>query len=159
MPQTRLEKLFFMSLTVLLSVTAFTTYNVAIHMGAMTNSVFPVALKEIPLEFIIALLLESLVAYRMSEKLAFRFVDPRHDKPVFVILAITSMTVCIMCPSMSFVATIIYNGINSEFLANWFQKIIFNFPFAFFIEIFFIGPLVRMLFRTVFRNNDKTALA
>jgi len=157
-PKTPLEKLFFMSLTVLLSVSAFTTYNVALHRGAMSNSVFSLALREIPIEFMFAFFLEAVVAYRLSEKLAFRFVDPAHDKPIVIVLAITTMTICIMCPSMSFVATILYNGFNREFLANWLQKIIFNFPFAFFIEIFFIGPFVRMLFRAIFRNKDKAVV-
>lgn len=135
-------------------VTFFVIYNIAISRGGMSNEVFMLALKEIPLEFAIAFPLQLLLGYKMSKKLAFRVVNPQKDKPVFVILAITCATICIMCPSMSFAATVIHNGFNSEFAANWIQKTAYNFPFAFFIQIFFIGPTVRSIFRnTIGRNN------
>lgn len=153
MPRTRLEKLFFMGLTVLLSVAAFTVYNTALSLGALSNRAFALALREIPLEFAIAFCLEALVAFKLSEKLAFRFVDPRTDKPIVIILAITAMTVCIMCPAMSLAATIIYNGISAEFFSHWLQKVFFNFPFAIFIQIFAVGPLVRFAFRKSFRRR------
>lgn len=153
MPQTKFEKLFFMFLTVLISVFSFTTYNIATALGGMSNKVFLLALKEVPLEFIIAFLLEALVANRLSIKLASKLVDFQKDKEIVIIMAITAMTICIMCPLMSIAATIIYNGVNLEFVANLFQKIRFNFPFAFFSQIFFIGPFVRFIFNGVFRKN------
>lgn len=151
MPQTRFQKFFFMFLAVLFSVIAFTTYNVAIGMGSMSNMVFLLALKEVPVEFAIAFFMEAAFAYRIAEKLALRLVDPHKDSPIAIILAITAMTICIMCPAMSFAATILYDGIDTEFFANWLQKIVYNFPFAFFTQIFIIGPLVRLIFRSVFR--------
>ncbi|WP_229245932.1 DUF2798 domain-containing protein [Desulfosporosinus shakirovi] len=42
---------------------------------------------------------------------------------------------------MSFVATILYNGITKDFLAQWMQKIVFNFPFAFFHNCYLYSPL------------------
>jgi len=155
MPQTTFQKIFFMSLTVLLSVTAFTIYNVALSMGSMSNRVFLIAIREIPLTFTIALLLEALFFFRIAERLAFRFVDPARDRPLVIILAITSMTICLMCPAMSLSATLIYDGFNSEIIANWLQKIAFNFPFAFFIQIFVIGPFVRLIFRTIFKPESE----
>lgn len=59
-----------------------------------------------------------------------------------------------MCPMMSFVATVLYNGINAEFFANWMQKLVFNFPFAFFVELFFVQPIVRTVFRLIFKNKE-----
>ena len=53
---------------------------------------------------------------------------------------------------MSFVATILYNGITIEFLAQWMQKIVFNFSFAFFSQLFFIQPPVRFLFGAIFKK-------
>lgn len=153
MPQTRIEKLFFMFLTVLLSVLAFTVYNTAISLGSMSNRVFPLAMRELPLEFSIAFLLEVLFFNKLADRLAFRFVDPRTENPFVIILAITAMTICLMCPTMSLAATIIYNGIDPQFVSNWLQKLCHNFPFAFFTQIFFIGPIVRLAFRSLFRKN------
>lgn len=142
-----------MFITVTISVTAFAIYNVAISMGSMSNDVFPVAIKEIPIEFIFAFSLEVAFVYKAALRLAFQFVDPKKDRPELIILAITSMNVAIMCPAMSLIAAAIHNGINVNIISNWFQKMVFNFPFAFFTQIFFIGPLVRFIFRTIFRNN------
>lgn len=153
MPQTTLEKLFFMFVTVLISVHAFVLYNGAIAMGALSNRVFAGIYQAVPLEFGIAFALMALGVGRAAQHLAFRWVDPRRDRPVVVILAITCMTVLLMCPSMSLAATVIHHGFTREFLAQWLQKIAFNFPFAFFTQIFFIGPLVRWIFRRVFRRT------
>ncbi len=60
-----------------------------------------------------------------------------------------------MCPMMSFIATILYNGITVEFIAQWMQKVVINFPFAFFSQLFFIPPLVRFLFGCIFKNKAK----
>lgn len=60
-----------------------------------------------------------------------------------------------MCPMMTFVATILYNGITIEFLAQWMEKIVFNFPFAFFTQLFFIQPFVRFIFGVIFKKQLK----
>ncbi len=156
MPQTKFETLFFMFVTVLISVHAFVVYNGAIAMGSLSNQVFAGIYREVPLEFGIAFALMALGVGRASKHLAFRLVDPKLDRPVVVMLAITCMTVLIMCPAMSLAATVLHHGFTREFLAHWLQKVAFNFPFAFFTQIFWIGPLVRWIFRRVFRNTATT---
>lgn len=150
MPKTKFQKVIFALLSVIISVHCFVFYNIAIEMGGMSNSVFLVAKNVIPVEFIFAFLLEIFIAEPLSLKIAFRKVNPATDKPYIVTSAIVCATVCLMCPMMSFVATILYDGINIEFFANWTQKLIFNFPFAFFIELFFVQPIVRTIFKVLF---------
>ena len=58
-----------------------------------------------------------------------------------------------MCPMMSFAATVLYDGFSAEFVAQWLQKIVLNFPFAFFSQMFFVQPLVRFLFGALFRKQ------
>jgi hypothetical protein len=60
-----------------------------------------------------------------------------------------------MCPAMSFLAAIFYypyyNGFNVfTLLANWIKLVCFNFPFAYFSQLFFIQPLVRTIFKAIF---------
>lgn len=38
-------------------------------------------------------------------------------------------------------------------LANWVKLVCFNFPFAFFSQIFFIQPLVRWVFGKIFAKD------
>ncbi|MBL8966033.1 MAG: DUF2798 domain-containing protein [Spirochaetaceae bacterium] len=153
MPQTKLEKLFFMSLTVLLSVAAFTTYNVALALGSLSLRVFPLAIREMPAEFALAFLMEALFAGRLAEKLAFKLVDPASDRPAPVILAITCSTICLMCPAMSLASTALHRGIDAELLHNWLHALAYNFPFAVLTQLFLIGPVVRWTFRRVFRGR------
>ncbi len=156
-PQTKLEKLFFMSLTVLLSVAAFTTYNIALGLGSMSLRVFPLAIREMPAEFALAFLMEALFAHRLAEKLAFRFVDPAADRPALVILAITCSTVCLMCPAMSLASTALHRGMNAKLIYNWLHALKYNLPFAFLTQIVLIGPLVRWTFRRLFRGRRPAA--
>ncbi|MBR1751651.1 MAG: hypothetical protein IJ740_12410, partial [Ruminococcus sp.] len=57
------------------------------------------------------------------------------------------------CPAMSFIAAFLYypyyEGFNIfTLLANWIKLVCYNFPFAFFSQLFFIQPLIRTVFRT-----------
>jgi hypothetical protein len=150
MPRTGFQKAVFMVLTVLVSVTCFAIYNVALSLGAMSNRVFSLALREVPAKFAIALLLEALVVYRLAQRMAFRYVDPRRDRPIVIVLAITATTICLMCPVMSLASTMLHHGFGPELAAQWCRALAWNFPFAFFSQVFFIGPLVRGVCRTIF---------
>ena len=87
--------------------------------------------------------------------------DPKTMHPVLFETAIICATVGLMCPAMSFLAAIIYYpyyaGFNVfTFLANWIELICYNFPFAFFTQLFFIQPLIRTLFKVIFAKDIKS---
>ncbi len=86
-------------------------------------------------------------------------VTPGMDKPIFVTLARASVTVAWMCPIMSFWAALLFKHPGSELIPVWLQTLACNFPMAFFWQIFFCGPLVRFLFRTIFRPERGTLSA
>lgn len=155
MPTTKFQKVVFAFITVIITVHLFVFYNIAIERGRMSNEVFILSRNVIIIEFIFAFLLEIFIAGPLSEKLAFKVVNPREDKPYIVTTAIICATVGLMCPMMTFVATILYNGITIEFLAQWMEKIVFNFPFAFFTQLFFIQPFVRFIFGMIFKKQLK----
>jgi hypothetical protein len=63
-----------------------------------------------------------------------------------------------MCPAMSFLAAWFYypyyQGFNLlTLLANWVKLVCFNFPFAYFSQLFFIQPLIRKVFGILFRKD------
>lgn len=118
------------------------------------------------IEFILAYTLEITVGSPMSFKLACKVFDPRETHPVLFETAIICATVGIMCPSMSFLAAILYYPYYAGFniftlLANWIKLVCFNFPFAFFSQLFFIQPLIRTVFKFAMRKlgNKETAEA
>ena len=109
----------------------------------MSNSVFKDSLNVFFIEFVFAFFLQIFIAGPLSMKIAFRMVNPKEDKPFIVKNTIICSTIILMCPMMSFVATILYSGITSEFIAQWMEKIVFNFPFAFFSQLFFQSKAFR----------------
>ncbi|MBR1743416.1 MAG: hypothetical protein IJ733_16410 [Lachnospiraceae bacterium] len=112
------------------------------------------------IEFACAYTLEVLVGSPSSFKLASKVFNPRKTNPVLFETAIICATVGIMCPAMSFLAAIMYYPYYMGFdmftlLANWLKLVCFNFPFAFFTQLFFIQPLIRTVFKTLFAKDIK----
>ncbi|MCM1144740.1 MAG: hypothetical protein NC318_12475 [Blautia sp.] len=114
------------------------------------------------IEFCLAYLLEVVIGSPLSFKLASKCFDPAKTHPVLFESAIICATVGLMCPIMSFLAAILYYpysamGFNIfTFLANWLKLVCFNFPFAFFTQLFFIQPLVRTVFKLIFCRGIAT---
>ena len=107
-------------------------------------------------EFCLAYLLEVVMGSPCSFKLASKVFDMRTTHPVLFETAIICATVGLMCPAMSLLAAILYYPYYAGFsiitlLANWLRLVCFNLPFAFFTQLFFIQPLVRTIFRLIFR--------
>lgn len=114
------------------------------------------------IEFAFAYLLECVMGSPLSFKLACKVFNPQTTHPVLFECAIICATVGLMCPAMSFIAACIYYPYYSGFnfitlLANWLKLVCFNFPFAFFTQLFFIQPLVRTIFKLIFVRKNKKA--
>ena len=125
---------------------AMICYNISLSVGGLQNYVFLAAFSEIIIMWPIAVVLELLFVGKLAQILAFRFVTPGKDPMIMMILAISSMSVCLMCPLMSLAATILFKNAGSQFVSVWLQTTAFNFPMALCWQIFFAGPFVRNLF-------------
>ena len=113
------------------------------------------------IEFAFAYLLECVMGSPCSFRLACKVFDPKKTHPVLFETAIICTTVALMCPAMSLIAACLYYPYQfADFnfitlLANWLKLVCFNFPFAFFTQLFFIQPLIRTLFKLIFRKDLK----
>lgn len=126
---------------------AMVCYNIAIDKGGMSSEIFLIAFHEIPIMWPIAIILEMFVFEKLAIKLAFRFINPEKDNPFFITLGISCMIVCLMCPTMSLIATLLFAHPGSQVIAVWLQKLALNFPMALCWQVFFAGPGVRNFFR------------
>lgn len=166
MPQTKFQKLMFALITVIITVPCFVFYCSSYEVGGFTVDVIKNSWIFIPIEFILAYLCEVFIGSPLSVKLGLKAINPEKNDPMIVETAIICATVGIMCPLMSFLATILYNGIiavgmngasMSNFIVNfipfWLQKVILNFPFALLSQLFFIQPLTRTIFKAIFKNS------
>lgn len=181
MPQNQFQRMIFALLTVIITVHGYVFYSLYVINGNILMSVngqssvikainaqggvymfghlLPIW-AVILIEFCFAYGLEILMGSPCSFKLACRVFDPRNTHPMIFESAIICATVGLMCPAMSFLAAWFYYPYYAGFdfftlLANWLKLVCFNFPFAFFTQLFFIQPLVRVLFKTLFRRQIK----
>lgn len=181
MPQNQLQRMVFAFLTVVITVHAYVFYSLYVINGGTLMAVTgePGVLAAIHaqggvymfgrmlpiwavilIEFCFAYALENLIGSPCSFKLACRVFDSRKNHPMIFESAIICATVGIMCPAMSFFAAWFYYPYYEGFhiltlLANWLKLVCFNFPFAYFTQMFFIQPLVRVIFKFLFRRQRK----
>lgn len=116
------------------------------------RKLFLLAFHELVIMGPIAFILDFFLYGHLAKKIAFGIINPAEAKQYEIILAISSVTVCLMCPTMSLAATMLFSNAGSEFVAVWFQKTALNFPMAFFWQIFFAGPVLRRIFGLLFKN-------
>lgn len=176
MPTNQFQRMVFALITVVITVHAYVFYSLYVvngntlmavtgqssALGAvnaqggvyMFGSMLPIW-AVVLVEFAFAYTLEVVMGSPCSFKLVRKIFDPRTTHPVLFETAIISATVALMCPAMSFIAAWLYYPYYAGFnlltlLANWLKLVCFNFPFAFFSQLFFIQPFVRTVFKLIF---------
>ena len=179
MPSNQIQRMIFALITVIITVHAYVFYSLYVVNGStlmeitgaesvlhaihtqggiyMFGKMLPIW-AVILIEFFFAYLLECVMGSPASFKLASKVFDPRTTNPVIFETAIICATVGLMCPAMSLLAAVFYYPYYSDFsiitlLANWLKLVCFNFPFAFFTQLFFIQPFVRTVFKLLFRKD------
>ncbi len=179
MPRNQFQRMFFAFVTVIVTVHAYVFYSLYVVNGNLlmemnnANSVIAAINTQggvymlgrflpiwtvITVEFCLAYLLEMFMGSPGSFKLAGKIFDPRRNHPMIFESAIICATVGLMCPAMSFIAALLYYPYYAGFniitlFANWLKLVCFNFPFAYFTQLFFIQPFVRTVFKLVFRKD------
>ena len=180
MPKNQFERTVFAFLTVVVTVHAYVFYSLYVVNGsALMNATHAASVLEairsqggvymlghicpiwaiVITEFVLAFTLELVLGSPCSFRLAAKIFDMKTTHPVLFETAVICATVGLMCPTMSFLAAVLYYPYFSGFhlatlLANWLKLVCFNFPFAFFTQLFFIQPLIRTVFKTVFRRKE-----
>ena len=179
MPRNQFQRMVFALLTVVVTVHAYVFYSLYVVNGGILMSItgadsvihainsqggvymfgrmLPIW-AVILIEFCFAYGLECLMGSPCSFKLACKIFDPASTHPMHFESAIICATVGLMCPDMSFLAAWFYYPYYAGFnvftlLANWLKLVCYNFPFAFFTQLFFIQPLVRTVFKILFRKD------
>ncbi len=149
MPKTKFQNIVFTIIMAVIMVYGMIVYNVALNTGGVTNQTFILALHELYIMAPIAFVLEFFIVEKLATKLAFTFMRPT-DRPQFITYAISTMIVCIMCPTMSLIATLLFKAPS---LGAWVQTFGMNIPMALIWQLLFCGPLVRLIFRTLFHKQ------
>ena len=150
MPKTLFQNVIFTLMMSFLMVYVMICYNICLNVGGMSNEVFLMAFGELKIMWPVAFVLEFFIVGKIAQKLAFTVMKPT-DRPQFITYAISICICCIMCPIMSLVATILFK--DQHTFGTWIQSWAMNFPMAICWQMFYCGPLVRLIFRTIFRKK------
>ena len=142
MPKNKFQEVVLTAIMAVVMVYGMIVYNVALNTGSVTGATFLAAFHELYIMAPIAFVLEFFVVGKIARKLAFTVLTPK-DNPHFVTYAISICICCIMCPTMSLIATFLFK--------TWAM----NFPMAICYQLFYCGPFVRLIFRTIFRKQLK----
>lgn len=161
---TKKQERIYALITVLITVPCFVFYCLSIENGGILNVDPKFALKLIPIEFVLAYLSEIFLIGPQVPKILFKKLNPKKENPIIIETGYIMTTVCLMCPWMSMLATILYKGIMpvivndptykiqnfiTYFIPNFLQTFIQNFPFALLSQLFFIQPLSRTIMKKI----------
>ena len=148
MPKNKFQEVIFTIIMVFFMVYAMICYNISLNIGGMSNEVLLSAFHELVIMGPIAFILDFFIVSKLAFMCAARMID------FSKILAISVASVAFMCPLMSLAATILFKNAGSQFVAVWLQTTAMNFPMAFFWQLIYAGPIVRFIFRHIFRENE-----
>lgn len=150
MPKNKFQEVIFTAIMATCMVYGMIVYNVALATGGVREETFFIALHEMPIMVPIAFVLELFVVGKLAAMLAFKVVRPT-DRPQVITYMMSICICCIMCPIMSAIATILFKETKSfpMFIQTWAM----NFPMALLYQLFYCGPVVRLIFRTIFKEN------
>ena len=153
MPKTKFQGFIFTIMMVFAMVYVMTVYNISMETGGLTNSVFKESILNMWIPYCFAFIIEKFLIADVAKRLVFRILSPEKDNPIFMIIATSAFMVSFMAPIMSLFMTMLHNGITNNLISIWLTTVFKNFPMALCSQIFFIGPLVRFIFRNIFRKQ------
>lgn len=157
MPKTKTQEVVFSLLMAFAMTYAMELYNLSLNAHGLHGKLFLEVFHDLFFMMFLVLIMEKLIAGKLARKAAFRMVTPGKDHPFLITLAIQCCTVWLMCPLMSLAAVLLFKQPGTDFLAIWLQTVAFNFPMAFFWQLFFAGPVVRYLLRCLFPEKETTS--
>lgn len=165
MPKTKTQGVIFGVIMSYAMAFGMEVYNTAINQGfhlaegsfsSMTNDVFIHALLEMVYMALLVILFSNLWGNRFGAHFAAKHCNPEKDNPYLCRILRQAGTVAVMCPTMSLVATILFNIIMagmpvSQLPAIWVGTVLKNFPMAFLWNMFAAAPFTNWLCGKLFR--------
>lgn len=137
---------FFFSLSMSLAMSfCMEYYNLSLNAGGASYPLFIEVLKEVWWITALVFFIQEFFGSLLAERLMFKLTQPEKI-PLFMRPTIRRIcTVCVMCPTMSVISSILFKHPWGNFIPTVLTTLTFNFPMAFFVQIFLLGPLLKRL--------------
>lgn len=131
-----------------------TLYNIVLASGTFTNATFFIALKGMWVEYIIIFLCAYFISSHVAKYFAFRVVQPG-DRPIFIIFFVQIFTVVSQVALASILGVIKSSGLTDQFIPDYLVAYCKNFVMALPLQLIIVGPLARLIFRSIFLRKKK----
>lgn len=122
------------------------TYNTCLRAKNISISSFFFPFQEFLLLVVIVIILQNLIGGPIAELLAINIQRSENQK-MYINFTKPLCTVLIMCPLMSFVATLLFKDYYGHLVLTWTNTIKYNIPMAIVWQIIFVGPFLRGIFK------------
>ncbi len=160
MPKTTFQRVVFTFFGVLLMATTMATYNKYLVYGQFSLELF----RQVGIAFCqkapLAFVLQFFVVQKFAGKQAAKY--PTDNKILYQCIR-TGFTVLLMCPIMCCYSNIInwiqFDWTFGQFLESFITKMPVNWVFAFGVQIWFLGPINRWIFRHLFPDKKQVKAA
>ena len=151
-PKTKFQSIVFALLMVFFMVVAMEFYNQGLMEGRLSWAAMGRSIHEMKFMIPICFIMSFFIADPIASRITVRNMDENSDRILRTVFR-AAVTVSMMCPIMSFWATLIFQKPGLvDFIPAWLTTVAKNLPMAFFWQILFCGPLVRFLFRRIYRD-------
>lgn len=156
LPRSGKEGLLYGGVICLVTVIVMLTLNIGTLFGLSLQTLF-IILRLIPIIWVVAMLIESLIIGKIAEKLVVKFTEPSdgfNTRILFTILfCVTGMSA-----TMTIVGSLIGNGLSLEPFKTFFLHWPRNFCVAFWCEILLAQPAGRLVMKILHKNQNKKLL-
>ena len=157
MPKIKLKDLLYPLIVVLITVPCMVFYCSSYEAGGFSLEVIKNSAQFIPMEYVLAFVMEVLIGGPLSHKIVQRVLGKGKHDPIVAYTVNIVFNALTMCVIMSFLAVVIYNGILAagsmsigDYLANfipfWLEKVVLNYPFVLLMQLLIIQPLTAKVF-------------
>lgn len=118
-------------------------YNLALKNGGADYHLFGDVLTEVWWIGFLVFVIQKLLGNPLAERLV-AMLAKTDEIPLFMRPTVKRIcTVCVMCPIMAVVSSILFKHPWGNFLPTVLTTLTFNFPLAFSIQVFFLGPILK----------------
>lgn len=156
MPKTTFQRVVYTLIGVFLMANTMALYNKALVFGGLSWALFA----QLPMAFAqrapLAFVLQFFVVQKVAARATAAHTGPA-DNPLLKTAIRVGFTVLMMCPIMSLYSNLLYgilgHTLSIDLLLIWVTKMVENWLFAFFVQIFWLIPLKNFLFRAIFRRQ------
>lgn len=155
LPQNGKEGLLYGSIICLITVIVMLILNIGTAFGGLTKEAFLAILKMLPIIWVVAMLVESLIVGKIAEKLVNKFTVPSDGFNTHILFNIL-FCVTGMSAIMTILGSLIGNGISFEPFLTFFSHWPRNFCVAFWCEILLAQPTARFVMKSIHQHKERS---